>query len=292
MAFSYYIYHLSGKIPRLGAIAKVKNSGLLLIIKLFWLYSVSAINNRKGWVIVSSITLLMLWGTHGQMELLRMIPGWEGPGSDSMTRKRLIPGIPWDHELISFWSGAVLLVVMPSIIIKFIFKQKLRDYGLGMPHKGRAHLAIWGFLFLLLTCLPAFITGASEPAVNAVYPFYRTFDNKTQFILYELTYLPFFIAIEFIFRGYLLFGLTTAHEENQPDLYKSLSDDFRENGYLLIVSMLSYTAWHLGKPLAELWGTLYWGLAAGTVAFASRSIWPVVLSHWLLNVTMDAMIVF
>ena len=38
--------------------------------------------------------------------------------------------------------------------------------------------------------------------------------------------------------------------------------------YAILLSMLSYTAWHLGKPLPELWGTLVWGLVAGTIVLA------------------------
>lgn len=53
------------------------------------------------------------------------------------------------------------------------------------------------------------------------------------------------------------------------------------------LSALSYTAWHLGKPIAELWGTLVWGITAGTVALASRSIVPIIIVHWLLNVFLD-----
>jgi membrane protease YdiL (CAAX protease family) len=51
--------------------------------------------------------------------------------------------------------------------------------------------------------------------------------------------------------------------------------------------MLSYTAWHLGKPVPELWGTLVWGILAGTVVLATRTVWPVIIVHWLLNVFMD-----
>jgi membrane protease YdiL (CAAX protease family) len=51
--------------------------------------------------------------------------------------------------------------------------------------------------------------------------------------------------------------------------------------------MLAYTAWHLGKPLPELWGTLVWGPAASAIVLATHSIWPIVLVHWLLNVWMD-----
>ena len=61
--------------------------------------------------------------------------------------------------------------------------------------------------------------------------------------------------------------------------------------YALLIQMLSYTAWHLGKPLPELWGTLIWGLVAGAVAYTTRSLWLVIAAHWLLNVMLDAVIV-
>lgn len=32
--------------------------------------------------------------------------------------------------------------------------------------------------------------------------------------------------------------------------------------YAILISMLSYTAWHLGKPSLELFSTLIWGRAA------------------------------
>ena len=108
----------------------------------------------------------------------------------------------------------------------------------------------------------------------------------TQFLFYfyELTYLPFFVAIEFVFRGYLLFGLEsiTPGDVRSGSWAAAAPYFFGKNA--LLIQMLSYTAWHLGKPLPELWGTIVWGIAAGATAWAVRSIWPVVLSHWLLNV--------
>jgi hypothetical protein len=69
------------------------------------------------------------------------------------------------------------------------------------------------------------------------------------------------------------------------------SSVFYLDRYALLIQMLSYTAWHLGKPLPEPWGTIIWGLAAGAMAYTIRSIWPIVLAHWLLNVVLDASIV-
>lgn len=232
---------------------------------------------RPGQILLSAIVLLMLWGTHGKLELLGLaVPGWRGPGSDPATRPRLLPGVPWDHELISFWGGALLLVVVPILIVKLGFHGSLADYGLGLPPPGKRRLAIGVAVVLTLVCLPSFWSFARDPDFQAIYPFYRDFSGWGQFVLYELTYLPFFLVIEFVFRGWLLFGLAPAD-----------ADRLALPGYALLLQMLPYTMWHLGKPLPELWGTLFWGLAAGVAALAVRSIWPIVVSHWLLNVFMD-----
>jgi hypothetical protein len=256
----------------------------------------SFIQERPGQIIASAFILLMLWGGHGGLELLRyIIPGWRGPGVDIGSRPQLIPGIPWDQELISFWGGAFLVVIIPILLIRFVYKQPLSAYGLGLPPKGRRRLAVVTLIFLVATAIPFFLLGVRDPAMQATYPFYRPFTSLGQFILYELTYLPFFIAIEFIFRGYLLFGLAGVRD----DEITSQTAPRRDTGvpgvyyfakYALLIQMLSYTAWHLGKPVPELWGTLVWGLVAGATAYAVRSIWPVTIAHWLLNVLLDFMI--
>jgi CAAX protease family protein len=220
------------------------------------------------------------------------LPSWAqgGPGSPVTSRTQIIPGIPWDHELISFWLGAILLVVVPIFIIKLGFKQPLSDYGLGLPPKGRRSLGIWTFIILTVVSLPAFYLGAGGADMQKVYPIFKSFTGINSFILYELTYLPFFIAIEFIFRGYLLFGLAGVRDKEVKKIGGGYPGVFFFGRYALLIQMLSYTAWHLGKPTPELWGTLVWGLLAGTLAYYSRSIWPVVASHWLLNVFLDLFI--
>ena len=128
--------------------------------------------------------------------------------------------------------------------------------------------------------------------MQSTYPLYQgSFSSGKEFLLYELIYLPFFIAIEFIFRGYLLFGLAGVRDEEIREGNSGHPGVFYFHKYALLIQMLSYTAWHLGKPTAELWGTLAWGLAAGATAYACKSVWPIIISHWLLNVFLDAMII-
>lgn len=263
----------------------------ITVLKIFWHTTKSFFKERPGQILFSAFILIMLWGYHGELELLGLLwKDWHKPGTGFATRPDIIPGLPWDYELISFWVGAILLVVIPILLIKFVYKEPLSKYGLGFPPAGRRKLAIWTFFTLVLLSLPAFWLGTTDPGMREVYPFYKPFTGWGQFALYQLTYLPFFIAIEFIFRGYLLFGLAGIKDEQVTQAGGGAKGNFYFHKYALLIQMLSYTAWHLGKPVPELWGTLIWGLAAGATAYASRSIWPVVLAHWVLNIFLDAMI--
>ena len=272
---------------------ELQDPNLITVIRVVWMSIRSFFVERPGQIIGAAFILIMAWGTHGQLELLGYFwKDWRGPGMDIGNRPDLIPGLPWDNELISFWLGGVLLVGVPILLIKVVFKQPLALYGLGLPPRDRWRMAGQSFLFLTVVSLPFFWFGSRLDEMRALYPLYRPFANTGQFLLYELTYLPFFIAIEFIFRGFLLFGLAGVQDS---DLEAGASGagvrgEFYFGRYALLIQMLSYTAWHLGKPAPELWGTLIWGLAAGATAYTIRSIWPVVLSHWLLNVFIDALI--
>ena len=271
---------------------ELRNPNFVTVVELVWFSMKRFFKERPGQIIGSAFILIMLWGYHGNLELLRIIlPTWRGPGSDTEVRPQILAGIPWDHELISYCVGAVLLFVIPCVIIRFGFKQSLRDYGLGFPPKERKNLALLTFLTLTGVSLIAFWRGAGNPEMQNTYPLFRgSFSSDGQFLLYELTYLPFFIAIEFIFRGYLLFGLASVRDDEIRGSNGGQPGKFYFHKYALLIQMLSYTAWHLGKPTPEVWGTILWGFAAGATAYACRSLWPIILSHWLLNVFLDAKI--
>jgi hypothetical protein len=277
--------------------AELEHPTLTTMFKVVWQSLRGFKLERAALIVGSAFLLLMIWGFHGDLDLLMQAwPAYRGPGVDIGTRPALIPGIPWDNELISFFGGAILVVLVPILLIKYVYKQPLKAYGLALPPPGRRILAVQAVVILILLSLPAFVLASRDPGMRATYPFYRPFTNVVQFALYELTYLPFFIAIEFIFRGYLLFGLAGIRDDVARTAVRTRGTDVGVPGvfyfgrYALLIQMLSYTAWHLGKPLPELWGTLIWGLVAGVIAYTIRSIWPVVLAHWLLNVIFDAIV--
>lgn len=264
---------------------------VVTIVKLIWNTVVRFLHDRVALIIASAFLLVMVWGQHGKLELVHGIwGGWRGPGSDPATRGTVIPGVAWDQEWASFWAGALLVVAVPAVLIKYVLHERLADFGLGLP-RDRLRLTVVSSLALLIIGLPIFYVGAQDAGMQQTYPLYRgAFDGNQEFLIYELGYLPFFLAIEFIFRGYLLFGLYRVRDRDLPALVAGEPGPLVFGYYAILVSMLAYTAWHLGKPVPELWGTLAWGLVAGTIALATRTIWGLVAVHWLLNVFLDLVI--
>jgi membrane protease YdiL (CAAX protease family) len=226
---------------------------------------VRPLREPAGVVLASAIVLIVAWGHHG--DLHQPWDGWR-PFEEPAGRDELIPGIPWDQEWISFAAGLVLLVLVPCLIARRV-GLSLRDLGLGLPERN-VPLAIGAFVALIAVSIVPFAFSTGDEGMQATYPLYRGELEGADFWIYELGYLAFFVVIEFVFRGYLLLGL-----------YE------RFGSYAIYISMLSYTAWHIDKPTPELVGTLFWGPVAGVVVILTRSIWPVVLAHWLLNVALD-----
>lgn len=271
--------------------AELEDPRLLTLVKLVYNSLARFFHDPIAMIIGSAFFTLMLWGQHGELELLgKAWPGWLGPGSDPAQRDTVLPGIPWDQEWVSFLAGVVLVVGLPAVLITKVFRQRLSDYGLGLPAPGRRRLAVLSAVALLAVSAPAFWIGAHDADMRATYPLFRDFGSDLEFALYELGYLAFFVAIEFIFRGYLLFGLFQFRDRDAAGGVVGERGPLVFGYYAILISMLSYTAWHFGKPLIELWGTLLWGILAGTVALATRTIWPVIVVHWLLNVFMDLVI--
>lgn len=269
---------------------ELEHPTLLVLLNLIRYTFTESLRTPLGKVMFSAFILIMIWGQHGEFELLGLFfPAWKGIGeaaygcvatTASCSRPIFIPGLGWDLELVSFSAGFTLLVVVPCILIKFWLKEPLAAFGLAFPPPERRRLAVMGFLLLTFISLPAFLIAAHQHSMSTLYPYYRHFTGWGDYAAYEMITVLFYAAIEFVFRGYLLFG-----GGRYEATYNQSISNFPK--FTLLIQMLSYTAWHLGKPLPELWGTLLWGITAGAIAYACRSVWPVLASHWVLNVIMD-----
>lgn len=176
-----------------------------------------------------------------------------------------------------YWSFAKLLGfgILPLLHLRLL-GQRPAECGLGRqpaPVGSAVPQLPWGrtYLLLLMAVLPAVIAVSFTPAFQQSYPFYRQAGRSLfDFLAWELPYLFTFVAVEFFFRGYLLFGLRRVF-----------------GSHTLFISMLPYCMIHVLKPAPEAFASIFSGLLLGTLALATGSLWCGVLLHITVALSMD-----
>ncbi len=176
------------------------------------------------------------------------------------------------YELASFawWTGwrVVGYIVLPIVVVLLMPGERLRDYGFSV--RGFARHA-WIYVALFLVVLPFVVAASFTESFQLAYPFYKLANRSTQdLLLWEAMYALQFLSLEFFFRGFLLHGLK-----------RSIG------AHAIWVMVVPYVMIHFEKPLAETLGACIAGLALGTLALRTRSIWCGVLIHVSVAVTMD-----
>lgn len=182
-------------------------------------------------------------------------------------------------ELLSYiyWSAAKILGfgVLPFLHLRAL-GLTASDCGLGTkptPSPVDVPKLPWGktYLLLLALILPIVAIASTTAGFRENYPFYRQAGRSlTDFLGWEIPYLCTFVAVEFFFRGYLLFGLKRVF-----------------GSHALFVSMVPYCMIHILKPPAEALGSIFAGLLLGTLALSTGSLWCGVLLHVTVALTMD-----
>lgn len=171
---------------------------------------------------------------------------------------------------LAFWcfSCGICYIGVPALVIKGVLREDLSDYGFRI--RGFfSHL--WIYLLLFLGVAPMVYLASLTEAFQRKYPFYKLAGRSlTDLLLWEGLYAGQFFALEFFFRGFLLFGLA------------------RQIGAAAIpVMALPYCMIHFGKPFPETIGAIGAGMILGTVALRTRSIYAGVLIHVAVAWSMD-----
>jgi len=177
-------------------------------------------------------------------------------------------------ELYEFFCSFFFLGIVPFLIIKFLLREPISSYGLQL---GDWRFGLKAFLVLAPIMVAATFPSSKQPEFLAQYPLFKGAGSSPQvFLAHAATYLIFYIGWETYFRGFMQFGLRGAVGDWNSILVQTL------------VSCLL----HIGKPGGEIYGSIIGGLAWGIVAFRARSIFFVILLHWLLGVSLDFFICF
>lgn len=159
-----------------------------------------------------------------------------------------------------FIGDFVTLFIVPVLIIKLFIKEHLQDYGL---KKGDHKTGIKYSLIFLAIMIPIiwFVSTSSE--FIQTYP--QLNDAKYSwglFLIFETGILLYMVAWEFIWRGFLLFGL-----------------EAKFGYYAVLFQMIPFVILHNGKPAIETFGAIIAGLALGILALRTRSILYCIITH-------------
>ena len=194
---------------------------------------------------------------------------WQGLAPDALWQQLTNSGFA--HLIGQLWWGGwhfIGYVLLPGLFIRYVLRQPLLDFGLGLGNV-RRHWA--GYLLLLSPILGFVVIVSFRPDFSQHYPFYRLAGRSWfDLLAWELIYLSQFVFLEFFFRGFMLQSLRPAFGVNA-----------------IFVMCLPYLMIHFSKPWLEATGAILFGLFLGVLAMRSRSIWGGVIVHAGVALSMD-----
>jgi membrane protease YdiL (CAAX protease family) len=174
------------------------------------------------------------------------------------------------HFLSSFfWYGVVAFVV-----IRYVLREPLASYGIAVGDWkfGLKALAVLVPLMALMT-----YPSSRMPEFIAEYPLFKGAGaSASSFVVHALTYLVYYAGWELFYRGLLQHGL------------RRYVGDWNA----ILIQTIASCLVHIGKPVGEILFSIPGGIVAGLIVFRTRSLWYVILLHWLLGVVLDYYIAF
>jgi uncharacterized protein len=168
-----------------------------------------------------------------------------------------------------FLTDGALMFLIPVLSIKLIFKQKLSDFGfrLGDIKFG----AVTSGLFFAIMLPIIWIVSANKEFASA-YPQGGVVLKQEYGLLaaYELCILVYMLGWEFLWRGYMLFGLKQ-----------------KMGYYTILIQMLPFFILHKGKPELELFGAIFAGIILGIQALRANSFIYAWILHCMVMISID-----
>lgn len=172
------------------------------------------------------------------------------------------------HPIGSFWvSSFVYFAVLPALVILILLRRNPLDFGLRL---GNVRLwSVYSLIFLIIA-IPALYFSSD---VSSVVRYYAGRD--IDLLRYSLEMAVYFLGWEFVFRGFMLFGL---------------KDKFREGS--ILIQMIPFVLLHIGKPEIETISTILSGLIWGYICYRGNSFWPAYIMHLVINISNKAFVSF
>lgn len=179
-----------------------------------------------------------------------------------------------------YWYGCafVFLMFVPLLMIAASPRDRLREFGLGLGdwRIGAAAAVVCAVFMVAVLVIPLPGIGPLHALeqFQRKYPLFRGATRSWPlFVAYELAYSAYFVAWEFFYRGFMLFGLEKVIGR-----------------WAIFVQMLPFAILHFGKPDIEALSSVFGGLVLGWLAWRTRSFWYGVVIHASMAVSLDLLV--
>jgi hypothetical protein len=210
-------------------------------------------DGKTIWTLLAIALALFLPHFYGRPHSLDKIPGAAAFVAE-LPYPGMVPDVYWAlFKLVNYF-------LVPALVIKLVFRERILDYGFRGSRDKRVWL-LYGAMFLFM--VPVVYAASHSGAFLRTYPKYdNAAGSWVELIVWELSYGLQFLLLEFFFRGFTLFALA------------------RYVGHLAIFIMaVPYMMIHFGKPMLECAGSVFAGIALGTLSLRTRSIYGGVALH-------------
>jgi membrane protease YdiL (CAAX protease family) len=177
----------------------------------------------------------------------------------------------WHNYLLQFITFFILMMVVPLVYNAFFLRMPLKALGFSA---GKIKTGFWITTICLIAIVPpATIIAGTSPELMEFYPLYRGLFTQPELVLvYEISWIVFyFIAWEFYFRGFMLFGLE------------------KELGAVVAIGIqtMASSLVHLGTPSDEASASVLAGFGFGYLAIVTRSFWYPFILHTTIAIAKD-----
>lgn len=173
------------------------------------------------------------------------------------------------------WAASCLLgFFFIPVILTRAFGNALADYGFSIKGFLRS-LPIYLLLYLLV--IPLIYFASLQQHFAEVYPFVPSAKSSLEnFLTWEVAYVLQFFALEFFFRGYLLY---TLHK-------------YVDKWLAIAIMLVPYVMIHFHKPFLETMAAIFAGGVLGYLSLKNRTWLGGAVLHALVAVSMDTLAIF
>lgn len=171
------------------------------------------------------------------------------------------------HRIENFWISSIIYFgLLPVLTILIFLRKNPLDFGLRI---GNYRIWIPYVLIFLVIAIPLLYFSSD---LSSVHGYYRNHRNS-EFLTYIWQTGIYMLGWEFLFRGFMLFGL---------------KDKFKEGS--ILIQMIPFVLLHFGKPEIETISTIFTGILWGWICYRGNSFWPAYIMHMGVNISNKAFV--